>query len=130
MGVAISYAVGETQLINPGSQALPAEPARRLCLHSRRQSRRGRTAHYLSTTPRVTDTGRQLCGIPPRNTEPIQTAAHSLLRYNHQNLTNNHQDQAVSKSKIETRLRQALLQGGKMEHALYEYELEEHIDYW
>ena len=36
----------------------------------------------------------------------------------------------MSKKGIENRLRQALLQGGKMVHALYEYELEEHIDYW
>jgi hypothetical protein len=32
--------------------------------------------------------------------------------------------------KIENRLRKALLRGGKLEHELYEYELEEHIDYW
>jgi hypothetical protein len=32
--------------------------------------------------------------------------------------------------KIKASLAKALLQGGKMSHALYEYELEEHIDYW
>jgi hypothetical protein len=32
--------------------------------------------------------------------------------------------------KIESCLRRALLQEGKMEQSLYEYELEEHIDYW
>ncbi|WP_375506999.1 hypothetical protein [uncultured Nostoc sp.] len=32
--------------------------------------------------------------------------------------------------KIANLLRKALLQGGKMELALYKYELEEHIDYW
>lgn len=31
---------------------------------------------------------------------------------------------------IENRLRKALLENGEMHHALYEYELEEHIDYW
>jgi hypothetical protein len=31
---------------------------------------------------------------------------------------------------IEASLAKALLQGGKMSHALYEYEVEEHIDYW
>jgi hypothetical protein len=36
----------------------------------------------------------------------------------------------VRKRKIAALLRKALLQGGKMERALYEYELEEHIDYW
>ena len=36
----------------------------------------------------------------------------------------------MSKKRIETLLRQALLQGGEMAHGLYEYELEEHIDYW
>ena len=34
------------------------------------------------------------------------------------------------KRKIENLLREALLQGGKMELALYEHELEEHIEYW
>ena len=36
----------------------------------------------------------------------------------------------MKKRKIENLLREALLQGGKMELALYEYELEEHIEYW
>ena len=36
----------------------------------------------------------------------------------------------MSKKKIANFLRKALLQGGKMERALYEHELEEHIDYW
>jgi hypothetical protein len=36
----------------------------------------------------------------------------------------------MSKKKIETLLKQALLQNGKMEHDLYEFELEEQIDYW
>ena len=36
----------------------------------------------------------------------------------------------MSKRKIEERLRKALLQDGNMEHALYEFELEEHRDYW
>jgi hypothetical protein len=36
----------------------------------------------------------------------------------------------MSKKKIETLLKQSLLQNGKMEHDLYEFELEEHIDYW
>jgi hypothetical protein len=31
---------------------------------------------------------------------------------------------------IESLLRKALLEEGKMEYSLYEYELEEHIDYW
>lgn len=35
-----------------------------------------------------------------------------------------------SKKRIENLLRKALLQNGKMEYGLYEYELEEHIDYW
>jgi hypothetical protein len=36
----------------------------------------------------------------------------------------------VSKRQIEERLRKALLQDGNMAHALYEFELEEHRDYW
>ena len=36
----------------------------------------------------------------------------------------------MSKKKIAILLRQALLYGGSMERELYEYELEEHIDYW
>jgi hypothetical protein len=32
--------------------------------------------------------------------------------------------------KIESLLRKALLEEDKMEYSLYEYELEEHIDYW
>ncbi|NJK52856.1 MAG: hypothetical protein HC936_08540 [Leptolyngbyaceae cyanobacterium SU_3_3] len=32
--------------------------------------------------------------------------------------------------KIESLLRKALLEDGEMAHSLYEYELEEHIDYW
>lgn len=35
-----------------------------------------------------------------------------------------------SQERIENLLRKALLQNGKMEYGLYEYELEEHIDYW
>jgi hypothetical protein len=38
-------------------------------------------------------------------------------------------NQRMSK-KIESLLRKALLEEGKMEYSLYEYELEEHIDYW
>ena len=34
------------------------------------------------------------------------------------------------KSGIQTRLRKALLAGADMSHALYKYELEEHIAYW
>ncbi len=34
------------------------------------------------------------------------------------------------KSKIETALRKALLLNGEMSKGLFEYELEEHIDYW
>ncbi|NCQ95578.1 MAG: hypothetical protein EWV75_08170 [Microcystis wesenbergii Mw_QC_S_20081001_S30D] len=36
----------------------------------------------------------------------------------------------MKKRKIANTLRKALLQDGKMERALYEYELEEHLDYW
>ena len=36
----------------------------------------------------------------------------------------------MRKKKSANLLRKALLQGGKMEHALYEHELEEHLDYW
>jgi len=36
----------------------------------------------------------------------------------------------MKKRRIERLLREALLRGGKMELALYEYELEEHIEYW
>ncbi|MCA2655454.1 MAG: hypothetical protein IM473_02935 [Microcystis sp. M015S2] len=36
----------------------------------------------------------------------------------------------MKQRKIANTLRKALLQDGKMERALYEYELEEHIDYW
>ena len=36
----------------------------------------------------------------------------------------------MRKRKVEKLLREALLQDGKMELALYEYELEEHIEYW
>lgn len=36
----------------------------------------------------------------------------------------------MRKAKIEKRLKEALLQSGKMERALYEHELEEHIEYW
>ena len=39
-------------------------------------------------------------------------------------------NKTVRKKKIANLLRKTLLQGGKMEHALYEHELEEHIDYW
>lgn len=35
-----------------------------------------------------------------------------------------------SKKQIINNLREAFLQDGEMHHALYEYELEEHIDYW
>ncbi|WP_211293283.1 hypothetical protein [Brunnivagina elsteri] len=34
------------------------------------------------------------------------------------------------KTKIEKLLRQALLKNGKMEYALFEFELEKHINYW
>jgi len=34
------------------------------------------------------------------------------------------------KSKIESELRKALLMSGEMSDELFEYELEEHIDYW
>ena len=37
---------------------------------------------------------------------------------------------AVRKKQIEKHLRKALLQEGQMEQALYEFELEEHLDYW
>lgn len=36
----------------------------------------------------------------------------------------------MKQRKIANTLRKALLEDGKMERALYEYELEEHIDYW
>ncbi|MCA2812029.1 MAG: hypothetical protein IM477_05530 [Microcystis sp. M090S1] len=36
----------------------------------------------------------------------------------------------MKKRKIANTLRKALLEEGEMERALYEYELEEHIDYW
>jgi hypothetical protein len=36
----------------------------------------------------------------------------------------------MRKREIANLLNEALLQDGKMEHALYEYELEEHIEYW
>lgn len=36
----------------------------------------------------------------------------------------------MKQKKIANTLRKALLEDGKMERALYEYELEEHIDYW
>lgn len=36
----------------------------------------------------------------------------------------------MKKQQIESRLRTALLHGEKMEYSLYEYELQEHIDYW
>jgi len=36
----------------------------------------------------------------------------------------------MKKRKIANTLRKALLEDGKMERALYEYELEEHIDYF
>ena len=36
----------------------------------------------------------------------------------------------MRKRQIEKLLRKALLKDGKMERALYEFELEEHIDYW
>ena len=36
----------------------------------------------------------------------------------------------MRKKKIANLLRKALLQDGKMERSLYEYELKEHIDYW
>ena len=38
--------------------------------------------------------------------------------------------EAMRKKKIFNLLHKALLQGGKMEYALYEHELEEHIEYW
>ena len=39
-------------------------------------------------------------------------------------------DSTLRKRKIANLLGKALLQDGKMERALYDYELEEHIDYW
>ncbi|TRT80550.1 MAG: hypothetical protein EWV83_01660 [Microcystis sp. M_OC_Ca_00000000_S217Cul] len=36
----------------------------------------------------------------------------------------------MKQKKIANTLRKALLEDGKMERALYEYELEEHLDYW
>jgi len=36
----------------------------------------------------------------------------------------------MKSKQIATLLRKALLEEGKMEQSLYEYELEEHIDYW
>ncbi|OWY68062.1 hypothetical protein B7486_28185 [cyanobacterium TDX16] len=39
-------------------------------------------------------------------------------------------NKSKSKKRIENLLRKALLHNGKMEYGLYEYELEEHIDYW
>lgn len=36
----------------------------------------------------------------------------------------------MKSKQIATLLRKALLKEGKMEYALYEFELEEHIDYW
>jgi len=36
----------------------------------------------------------------------------------------------MTKRKIETALRKALLQSGKMEYSLYEHELAENINYW
>jgi hypothetical protein len=36
----------------------------------------------------------------------------------------------MKKRRIERLLCEALLRGGKMELALYEYEIEEHIEYW
>ncbi|KAM3091280.1 hypothetical protein ACKFKG_26210 [Phormidesmis sp. 146-35] len=36
----------------------------------------------------------------------------------------------MTKQQIVTKLKKALLQGGKMAYAIYEHELEEHIDYW
>ena len=39
-------------------------------------------------------------------------------------------NKSKSKKRIENLLRKALLHNGKMEYRLYEYELEDHIDYW
>jgi hypothetical protein len=36
----------------------------------------------------------------------------------------------VMRKKTATLLREALIEGGQMAYTLYEYELEEHIDYW
>ena len=36
----------------------------------------------------------------------------------------------MSKRRIENLLRKALLEGGEMAYGLYEFELQEHIDYW
>ena len=36
----------------------------------------------------------------------------------------------MKRKQIELLLHKALLEGGKMEQSLYEYELKEHIDYW
>ncbi|WP_250126509.1 hypothetical protein [Chroococcidiopsis sp. CCMEE 29] len=45
------------------------------------------------------------------------------------NLMRGRKNSLMSK-KIESLLRKALLEEGKMAYSLYEYELEEHIDYW
>jgi hypothetical protein len=45
------------------------------------------------------------------------------------NLMRRRKNPLMSK-KIESLLRKALLEDGKMEYSLYEHELEEHIDYW
>ena len=37
---------------------------------------------------------------------------------------------AIATKKIETLLKKALVQNGKLAQALYDYELAEHIDYW
>jgi hypothetical protein len=44
--------------------------------------------------------------------------------------TNQNKDKTMKTRKIANLLRKALLQEGKMERTLYEYKLEEHIDYW
>jgi hypothetical protein len=41
-----------------------------------------------------------------------------------------HRDKTVETKRIETLLDRALLKKGKMERALYEFELEEHLDAW
>ena len=39
-------------------------------------------------------------------------------------------DQMTKKAEIEILLHNKLVRGGKMSYSLYEYDMEEHIDYW
>ena len=62
---------------------------------------------------------------------PASTTQISLyLDSDRQRLLHEQEDDFVSKKKTAILLRQALLYSGQMERALYEYELEEHIDDW